>query len=85
MEREERIKAVALAIMAKRYPHLSHEEQVEMAKNRQDEARAALDSADSTRDPCDCRQCHLDSLPAVSEEVRKASLENLKRAMQRRR
>ena len=49
MTRDERIRAVALAIVAKRYPHLSHEDHVQLAANRLDEASAALDTADATR------------------------------------
>ncbi len=50
MTRDERIHAVALAIVTKRYPHVSREDHVQLALNRRDEAAAALDAADKTRD-----------------------------------
>ena len=65
--RDERIRVVAMAIMAKRYPHLSHEDHVQLVANRLDEASAALDTADATRRPCGCVECRNEHIRVMRE------------------
>ena len=57
MTREERLAAIVEAIGRQgRYAWML------APKARRQIAETALDTADATRLPCDCRQCHLDRL-----------------------
>jgi hypothetical protein len=55
MTREERIQDVMIAMRDACYQPLGEHLLRRLAI-------IALDAADSTREPCDCRQCHLDRL-----------------------
>ena len=66
MSRAERLHAVACSIVRAVHHGRWHEKRVDAEARAnalvRELAEAALDAADTTRDPCDCRQCHLDRL-----------------------
>ena len=64
MTRDERIVTISAALQHEFYSSIGarRRERFDVVLRRL--ASLALDAADATREPCQCRQCHLDRLAA---------------------
>jgi hypothetical protein len=62
MTREERISAIVEVIQQEVYASIGMQRRERFATVLHRLAPIVLDLADSTREPCTCRQCHLDRL-----------------------
>jgi hypothetical protein len=74
MTRDDRIHALAQAMVVELHHGRWHPKRVETEARDNVTLRrlaeVALDVVDSTREPCECRQCHLDSLVADKPALR---------------